>query len=73
MQKKRYEGMKKKVNIKGKLIQSWAYYILICGFLSIVNYLTKPNDWWVLWVIFGWGFVQLLYTANYFIKEKYSK
>lgn len=30
-------------------------YVVICAFLTFVNWMTSPHDWWVLWVIAGWG------------------
>nr|WP_320057764.1 2TM domain-containing protein [uncultured Bacteroides sp.] len=30
-------------------------YIVINVFLVVVNWLTTPHYWWVLWVIAGWG------------------
>lgn len=30
-------------------------YVVICGFLAILNYRTLPQYWWVAWVAAGWG------------------
>lgn len=30
-------------------------YVVICAFLTFVNWMTSLHDWWVLWVIAGWG------------------
>lgn len=30
-------------------------YLVICGFLTFVNWYTSPAYWWVVWVIAGWG------------------
>ena len=40
---------------KRKFIMSWVSYIVICGFLAIVNYATSDHYPWVLWVMAGWG------------------
>lgn len=32
-----------------------AHYIVMCIFLSVMNYVFTPSYWWVLWVIAGWG------------------
>lgn len=40
----------------------WA---VTCAFLAVVNRLTSPHYWWVLWVIGGWGLQLLLAFAFY--------
>ena len=31
-------------------------YVLVNAFLALVNWMTSPHYWWVLWVVAGWGF-----------------
>lgn len=46
-------------------------YIVICSFLAVVNYVTTPHYWWVLWVIAGWGINLILeIVCHYMIKEE---
>ena len=40
----------------------WA---VTCAFLAVVNWLTSPHYWWVLWVIGGWGLQLLIAFALY--------
>lgn len=40
----------------------WA---VTCAFLAVVNRLTSPHYWWVLWVIAGWGLNIALSLAWY--------
>ena len=40
----------------------WA---VTCAFLAVVNRLTSPHYWWVLWVIGGWGLQLLIAFALY--------
>lgn len=30
-------------------------YIVVCLFLTFVNWSTSPDYWWVAWVAAGWG------------------
>lgn len=30
-------------------------FVLVTALLAVVNYLTSPHYWWVLWVLGGWG------------------
>ena len=41
---------------------AWA---VMCAFLAVVNGLTSPHYWWVLWVIGGWGLQLLLALVFY--------
>ena len=41
----------------------WA---VTCAFLAVVNRLTSPHYWWVLWVIGGWG-LQLLLSLVFYL------
>ena len=52
---------------KRKFIMSWDSYIVICGFLAIVNYATSDHYPWVLWVMAGWGLGQLIHTVDYML------
>lgn len=50
-------------------------YVLVNAFLALVNWMTSPHYWWVLWVIAGWGLNLLLniisrYMAHQIRKEK---
>ena len=46
-------------------------YIVICTFLTVVNWLTSPHYWWVLWVIAGWGLNLIMsLITRYFIKDE---
>ena len=45
-------------------------YIVVCGFLTVVNYITSPHYWWVLWVIAGWGINLGLSLASSYLTKK---
>ncbi len=52
-----------------RFIRPFAQQVIIwavtCAFLAVVNRLTSPHYWWVLWVIGGWGLQLLLAFAFY--------
>ena len=65
------EEAEKKLRIsKRKLAISWAYYIIVCTFLAILNYTTSSQPW-VLWVIGAWGMAQIIQTTEYLINKKF--
>ncbi len=45
-----------------------AQYVVIVGFLAIVNMLTFPRHLWVVWVALGWGLGLLLHGLRVFDK-----
>lgn len=45
-------------------------YVVVCLFLAIVNYVTSPRYWWVLWVIAGWGLNLTLGLVTWYYMEK---
>lgn len=48
-----------------------AQYVVMCAFLSVMNYVLTPEYWWVLWVIAGWGLsLAMGLIAMYFDKEE---
>ena len=53
-----------------KLKREWAYYIVICIFLTIMNVIMNPHSLWVLWCIGGWGLSLVLKTINYKFSNK---
>lgn len=42
-----------------------AVWVIVCAFLTLVNALTSPHYWWVVWVLAGWGFQLLLQFGLY--------
>lgn len=49
------EKQKMKTRFSLHITMSIVKYIVINVFLVVVNWLTTPHYWWVLWVIAGWG------------------
>lgn len=46
------------------LLREWGVFAILCTFLSLINWITMPHNWWVLWIIGGWGAGMLLRTLN---------
>lgn len=42
------------------LLREWGVFTVLCTFLTLINWLTMPHYWWVLWIIGGWGLGMLL-------------
>lgn len=49
------EMNEKKQRLNRKIIRNAITYLVVCSFLTFVNYQTTPRYWWVLWVWAGWG------------------
>ena len=55
---------------KARLLRELLYYVVICGFLAVVNWVTSPGTWWVLWVVGGWGLILLLQVGEWLIDRQ---
>lgn len=42
-------------------------YVVICSFLTFVNWFSSPHYWWVVWVIAGWGIGIVLSVLYYLL------
>lgn len=49
-----------KTSATRKLQRELIRYGVTCTLLAVINYLTSPHYWWVLWVVAGWGFTLVL-------------
>lgn len=60
--------------LSGRMKRMIAQYIVMCVFLSVMNYVLTPGCWWVLWVIGGWGLsIAMRLIAMYFEKGEHVK
>ncbi len=41
--------------IPRRILRQAGTFVIVCVFLTFVNYMTSPGHWWVLWIIAGWG------------------
>lgn len=48
-------------------------YVLVNAFLALVNWMTSPHYWWVLWVIAGWGLNLLLSVLSRYMTHQVKK
>lgn len=58
-------AMRHVANLKGFYLKLMSY-VLIIGFLTVVNYMTSPDHWWVIWVALGWGLSLMLKAVKVF-------
>jgi hypothetical protein len=45
-------------------------YMLVNAFLVFVNWTATPHNWWVLWVIAGWGLNLSIGLINKYMRLK---
>ena len=60
-----YINAKRKAALLKDLYTHLGTYFIVNGLLFLVNVLTSPGDWWVLYPLIGWGVcltVQILDT-----------
>ena len=57
--------MKHVANLKDFYMKVVCYFLIV-GFLVVVNYMTSPNYWWVVWVALGWGLSLALKAVRVF-------
>lgn len=48
-------------------------YVLVNAFLALVNWMTSPHYWWVLWVVAGWGLNLLLSIISRYMTHQIRK
>jgi 2TM domain len=46
-------------------------FALVNAFLFVINYLTTPGEWWVLFPVFGWG-LGLIFHARFALSREVS-
>ena len=54
-EKQLYKQAKKRVRRVKAFYSNALTYLVICSFLSFVNWYTHHGDFWVKWVWIGWG------------------
>lgn len=67
------EKQKMKTRFSLHVTMSIVKYIVINVFLVVVNWLTTPHYWWVLWVIAGWGVGLSLNLLSEYMEYKINK
>ncbi|PID64802.1 MAG: XRE family transcriptional regulator [Gammaproteobacteria bacterium] len=57
----------KQVRKLRKFYKDLLIFALIIVFLTIVNGLTSPDYWWVIWVFLGWGLSFVIRAVDLFV------
>ena len=55
-EKELYEKARRRVKKIRDFYSNVFSYVVISTFLTLLNWYTNPDHWWVQWVWFGWGF-----------------
>ena len=50
-----YEKARKRVKKKREFYQHFSTYLVISGFLFVLNAVTSFGNWWFYWPMMGWG------------------
>jgi two-component system LytT family sensor kinase len=65
---KTYESAKRKAGLLKELYSHLSTYLFVNGILFLVNYLTSPGDWWVLYPLIGWGVCLTIHGIDTIVK-----
>ncbi len=50
-----YKDAKRKAGLLKEFYSHLSTYLMVNGIFFVVNYLTSPGEWWVLYPLIGWG------------------
>ncbi len=53
--KEAYHNARRKARLVKDLYAHVGPYFIVTGLLFLVNFLTSPGEWWVLYPLIGWG------------------
>ena len=59
---------KHKAGLLKELYSHLSTYMVVNGILFLVNYLTSPGDWWVLYPLIGWGICLTIHILDTIVK-----
>lgn len=43
-----------------------AVYAVVCVLLLVINFLTEPGSYWVIWPVLGWGVAIIIHAVTVF-------
>jgi Na+/melibiose symporter-like transporter len=61
-----YQRARRRVNQLRGFYSNLASYVVVIGFLAVLNLLTDPNYLWFLWAAAGWGLGVALHAYSVF-------
>lgn len=50
-------------------IEHLTAYVIVNGFLMVLNLVTNPGSWWFLWVVFSWGIGLVFHAVDVFMGD----
>ena len=48
-----------------------AVFVVVIGFLALINLVTRPDNLWFQWPLLGWGLWLILHALRTFAKDRY--
>jgi hypothetical protein len=63
-----YNNAKRKAGLLKELYSHLSTYLMVNGIFLLVNYLTSPGDWWVLYPLIGWGVCLTIHGLDTWVK-----
>ncbi len=53
--------------IPRRIIRQASTFVIVCLFLLLLNCMTSPGHWWVVWVVAGWGLHLAILLVHHWI------
>ena len=63
-----YQKAKHKATLLKEFYSHLSTYLLANGLFFLINYLTAPGEWWVLYPLIGWGVCLTLHGLDTIVK-----
>jgi len=63
-----YKRAQQKAKMLKDLYSHVIIYLIFNSGLFVINYLTSPGEWWVLYPVIGWGFCLSLKAIDTYTK-----
>ena len=65
-----YNNAKRKAGLLKDFYSHLSTYLIVNGIFFLVNYLTSPGEWWVLYPLIGWGVCLTIHGMDTIVKIK---
>lgn len=61
------QEMERRERIRRGILLNITTYLVVIAFLAIINFMTSPGYWWVIWPALGWGLGLTLSIVSRFL------